>query len=144
MMKRTYALILAGAATALIGGLIYAVLVATHLAEPAADTIHGPTLRRLWATSAVVLAVTAAVVGALALARPAGRYGTVYGRCGAVLAGVTAAVNGALVLSVADGGPGTGNGVVGGAAALVLGLLAAFLGGLAVVRARNSGRPLGA
>ena len=33
-------------------------------------------------------------------------------------------------LAIAKGGPGTGNGVIGGAAALVLGLIAMVLGGL--------------
>jgi hypothetical protein len=46
-------------------------------------------------------------------------------------AGLIAAVNGGLNLAVANGGPGTGNGVVGGAAAFVLGLIALALGGVA-------------
>jgi hypothetical protein len=50
--------------------------------------------------------------------------------------GPIAGVNGGLVLAAATGGPGSGNGVVGGAAALVLGLLAAVLGGLVVARSR--------
>jgi hypothetical protein len=50
--------------------------------------------------------------------------------------GVIAAVNGALNVAVATGGPGTGNGVVGGAAAFVLGLIAAATGGLALARSR--------
>jgi hypothetical protein len=44
--------------------------------------------------------------------------------------------NGWLNLAVAKGGPGTGNGVVGGAAAFVLGIIALALGGLALVRCR--------
>jgi hypothetical protein len=43
-----------------------------------------------------------------------------------------------LNLAIATGGPGTGNGVVGGAAALVLGLIAAAIGGLALVRSRRT------
>ena len=35
------------------------------------------------------------------------------------------------------GGPGSGNGVIGGAAALVLGLIAMALGGLALARSRR-------
>jgi hypothetical protein len=42
-MKRTFALILA--AVALFAGLVYAVLVAAHVSEPAATTVYGP--RRL-------------------------------------------------------------------------------------------------
>ena len=51
---------------------------------------------------------------------------------------VIAAVNGGLNLAIAKGGPGTGNGVIGGAAALVLGLIAMALGGLALARSRRS------
>jgi hypothetical protein len=47
------------------------------------------------------------------------------------MAGLIAAVNGGLNLAVANGGPGTGNGVVGAAAALVLGLVAVAIGGVA-------------
>src|SRR5205809_646239 len=57
-MKRTFALILAAlAAAALFGDLVYAVLVAAHVSEPAATTIYGLTLRRLWATTAALLAL---------------------------------------------------------------------------------------
>jgi len=87
-----------------------------------------------------LLALVGAVVGGLALTRPASRFGTASGRLGAIVAlvaGLIAAVNGALNLAVANGGPGSGNGVVGGAAALVLGLIAMVLGGLALVRRRK-------
>ena len=47
-------------------------------------------------------------------------------------------VNGGLLLAIANGGPGTGNGVVGAAAAVVLGLIALPLGGLALSRSRRS------
>ena len=50
-----------------------------------------------------------------------------------------AVVNGGLNLALATGGPGTGNGVVGGAVAVVLGLIATFLGWLALARSRRSG-----
>jgi hypothetical protein len=52
-------------------------------------------------------------------------------------AGLIGFVNGGLNLAVATGGPGTGNGVVGGAAALVLGLIAVATGGLALSRSRR-------
>src|SRR5262247_2277333 len=137
-MKRTFAIILAAlAAAALFGGLVHAVLVAAHLSEPAATTVYGLTPRRLWATAAALLALFGVVVGGLALARPAGRFGTNSGRLGAIVAlvaGLMAVVNGALNLAIANGGPGTGNGVVGGAAAVVLGLIALALGGLALAR----------
>jgi hypothetical protein len=46
--------------------------------------------------------------------------------------GLLAVVNGGLNLATANGGPGTGNGVVGGAAAFVLGWIAATAGALAL------------
>jgi len=141
-MIRTFAFVFAAlAAAALFGGLVYAVLLAAHVSEPAATTVYGPTPRRLWATAVAVLALVGAVIGGLALARPASRFGTASGRLGAIVAlvaGLIAAVNGGLNLAVANGGPGTGNGVVGGAAALVLGLIALVLGGLALARARRT------
>ena len=57
----------------------------------------------------------------------------------AVLLGLIAAVNGGVNLAVATGGPGAGNGVVGAAGALVLGLVASVLGGLALMRFRRAG-----
>jgi hypothetical protein len=141
-MRRIFAIILAGlAAAALFGGLVYAVLVATHVSEPAATTVYGATPRRLWATTVAVLALAGVVIGGLALARPASRFGTNSGRFGAIAAlvtGLIAVVNGGLNLAVATGGPGTGNGVVGGAAAFVLGLIALALGGLALPRCRRT------
>lgn len=141
-MKRTFALILAAlAAAALIGGLVHIVLVAAHVSEPAATTVYGLTSRRLWASTASVLALVGVVIGGLALARPASRFGTDSGRFRAIaslVAGLLAVVNGGLVLAIANGGPGSGNGVVGGAGALVLGLIGMTLGGLALARFRRS------
>jgi hypothetical protein len=143
VMKRTFALILAAlAAVALFGGLVHAVLVAAHVSEPAATTVYGPTPRRLWATTVAVLALVGVVIGGLAVARPASRFGTASGRLGAIVAlvaGLIAAVNGGLVLAIANGGPGSGNGVVGGAGALVLGLIAIALGGRASLNERANG-----
>ena len=140
-MKRTFALILAAlAGAAMFGGLVHAVLVAAHLSEPAATTGYGLTPRRIWATAVVAQALVGVVIGGLALARPAGLFGTASGRLGAIVAlvgGLVAGVNGALVLAMANGGPGTGNGVVGGAGGLVLGLIALALGSLALARTRR-------
>ena len=142
-MKRTFTLILAAlAAAALFGGLVYAVLVAAHVSEPAATTVYGLTPRRFWATAAAGLAVVGVVIGGLALRRSAARIGTGNGRMGAIVAlvaGLIAVLNGGLNLAIANGGPGTGNGVVGGAAALVLGLIGMALGGLALARSRRTG-----
>ena len=141
-MRRRLAIALAAlAAAGLFGALVYTVLMAAHVSEPAATTVYGITPRRLWATTAVVLALAGVVIGGLALARPASRLGTGSGRLGAsvtLVAGLIAVVNGWLNLAIATGGPGTGNGVVGGAAAFVLGLIAVMLGGVALARSRRS------
>ena len=141
-MKRTLTLFLtAPVAAAVFGGLVYAVLVATQVSEPATTTVYGLTPRRFWATAAAGLALVGVVIGGLALRRSAGRIGTRTGRLGAIVAlaaGLIALVNGGLNLAMATGGPGTGNGVVGGAAALVLGLIGMALGGLALARFRRT------
>jgi hypothetical protein len=127
---------------ALFAGLVHAVLVTAHLSEPAATTVHGLTLRRLWATTAAMLALVGVASGGLALARPTNRLAFASGRAGIIIAlaaGLIAAVNGGLNLAVANGGPGTGNGVVGGAGALVLGLVAIIAGALALARPRHTG-----
>ncbi len=88
-----------------------------------------------------MLALLGVVIGGLALARPASRFGTASGQLGAIVvlvAGLIGVVNGGLNLALANGGPGTGNGVVGGAAAFVLGLIALGLGGLALARSRRT------
>jgi hypothetical protein len=143
-MKRTFVLILGAlAVAALFGMLVHAVLVAAHVSEAAATTVYGLTLRRLWATTAALLALVGVVVGGLALRRSAGRFGNGNVKTwatAALLAGLIAAVNGGLNLAVAEGGPGSGNGVVGGAAALVLGLIGMAAGGLALVRSQRTHR----
>ena len=139
-LKGTVTLTFAALATAaLLAGLVHGVLVAAGVSEPAATTVYGPTSRRLWATTAGALALFGVVVGGLALARSVRRIG-MGGRRGAIVAlvaGAVAAINGALVLAVANGGPGSGNGVVGGAGALVLGVIGMTLSALALRRSRH-------
>src|SRR5262249_60072804 len=121
-------------------GLVYVVLMVAHVSEPAATTVYGPTPRRLWATAVAALALAGAVIGGLALARPASRFGTASGRRGAIVAlvaGLIAAANSGMNLAVANGGPGTGNGGVGGGAALVLGMMTVDYGGLGQARLRR-------
>src|SRR5262245_7799687 len=141
-MKRTLAVVFAGLAAAILfAGLVHAVLVAAHVSESAATTVQGLTPMRLWATASAVLAVVGVVIGGLALARPASRFGTASGRSGAIVAlsaGLIALINAGLNLALANGGPGTGNGVVGAAAAFVLGLIALALGTLAVARCHRT------
>jgi hypothetical protein len=120
-----------------------AVQLAAHVWMQPADTrVYGMTPRRLWATTAAVLALVGVIIGGLALRRSAGGIGTGNGRKGAIVAlvlGLITAVNGGLNLAVAKGGPGTGNGIIGGAVALVLGLIAMALGGLALARSHRAG-----
>ena len=120
-----------------------AVQVAAHVwVQPDATRVYGMTPRRLWASTAAVLALVGVVIGGLALRRSAGRIGTGKGRMAAIVAlvaGLIAVVNGVLNLAIAKGGPGTGNGIIGGAVALVLGLIATALGGLALARSRRTG-----
>lgn len=141
-MKRPVAIVLASvAAAAVFAALVHTVLVVAHVSEPAATTVYGLTLRRLWATAAAVLALVGLAIGGLALTRPLNRFGAVSGPLGAIMAlaaGFVAAANGGLNVAVATGGPGTGNGVVGGAAAFVLGLAAAATGWIALVRSRRT------
>lgn len=134
-MKRTLGLILAAmAAIAVFAALVHFVLMAGHVSEPAATTVHGLTPRRLWATTGAVLALASAVIGVVALVRPANRFAAVV----SVAAGLIAVVNGGMVVGFATGGPGSGNGVVGGAGALVLGLIGMSLGAIALARSRRS------
>jgi hypothetical protein len=140
-MKRTFILILVAlVAVVLFGVLVHFVLVAANLSKPAATTVYGMTPRRIWATVVIVLALLGVIIGGLALYRAARRVGN-RGRLGAIVAlvaGLIAAVNGLLVLAFATGGPGSGNGVIGGAGAFVLGLIAMALGGLVLFRSGYS------
>lgn len=143
-MKRTFVFLIAAlAAVAVFAGLVYLVLMATHLSGSAATTVQGPTTRRLWATTSGVLALISVVIGSVAMIRSTKRFGTA-ARLGVILAlaaGFVAVINGALVLAVANGGLGSGNGVVGGAVALVLGLIGMIIGGLALSRSRRRAVP---
>ncbi len=112
-------------------------LLVTHvLAQPVPTDAFTLTSGRLWSLVGGGLGVAGVVVGGLAQARSTGRLG----RRGAVVAlvtGLIGAVLGALVVATADGGPGTGGGIVGGYVALVIGLVAVALGGLALNRSRQ-------
>jgi hypothetical protein len=134
-MKRTFVFILAAiAAIVVFAALVHFVLVAGHVSESAATTVHGLTPRRLWATTVAVIALASAAIGVVALVRPANRFAAVV----SVVAGLIAVVNGGMVVAFANGGPGSGNGVVGGAGALVLGLIGMSLGGIALARSHRS------
>ena len=81
---------------------------------------------------AALLGLVAAVLGARGVARarrPADRISSAQRdhRPTTLLLGLSAVLLGGLFLAAADGGPGTGNGVVGSAAAVVLGSIATGL-----------------
>ena len=134
-------LVAAGLATALLfAGLVHLVLVAAGVSQSAATTVYGMTIRRFWATTSAGIGLIGVAAGIVAL-----RVASVNGR-GANLAlglGLLAAISGLLNVTLATGGPGTGNGVVGGAAAVVLGLIASALGGMARARLTRGAAALG-
>ncbi|WP_309117325.1 DUF6223 family protein [Saccharothrix sp.] len=86
---------------------------------------------RTWSLVGAGLGLVGVVIGVLALVK-GGRWAFA-----AVGAGVVGAGIGAWVVSAAEGGPGTGYGIVGGYIALVIGVVAIALGGLAVARSRR-------
>lgn len=105
----------------------------------AASTVAASTLTtdRAVATASAVLALAGVILGSFALtgsATPGVRRRALL----AVGAGVVATIAGTALLATADGGPGTGNGVVGAYAGVVLGVLAAILGGSALRRSRSA------
>jgi hypothetical protein len=97
------------------------------------------TPERIVASAAVVVGLTSAVIGGLALARAVRRIGA-GGRRGATVAlvmGPIAFVFGGLIVATADGGLGTGNGLAGGVVAMLMGVIGIGLGWLAVTRSRR-------
>ena len=110
----------------------------------AAITIMGS--GRLGPTITALLGLAAAVLGARALARarrPADRISSAAPdhRRTALLLGLSAVLLGGLFLAAADGGPGTGNGVVGSAAAIVLGSIAIGLDRFTATHQHREARP---
>jgi hypothetical protein len=84
-------------------------------------------------TIAAGLALIGLATGGWALARPGRRTGTVT----ALLLGIVGVVVGGLHGANAAGGLGTGNGLAGAVIAVVLGLAALGLGGVALARSRR-------
>jgi hypothetical protein len=98
----------------------------------------GMTSGRFMASSSAVIGLVGAVIGSLALWRPAGRFGR--GRLGVIIAlaaGVVSVCVGGYIVATA-GGFGTGGGRAGAIVAVVLGLLAIVLGGIAFVRSGHA------
>ncbi|MBZ9598886.1 DUF6223 family protein [Streptomyces erythrochromogenes] len=106
----------------------------------AAD-VYTVSIGRIGAIVSALIGLLGSVGGALALARTTGR-GRVLtwtrrnGSVTALLAGSLAVAIGAAVAATAEGGLGTGNGLGGAYVAILLGLAAVLLGGLARSRTR--------
>jgi hypothetical protein len=95
------------------------------------------TTGRLLGAVAALVALAGVVVAVPALTRSGGRIGK-RGSVAGLVAGLIGMVVGGLVVANADGGPGTGGGIVGGFAALVIGLVAVVLGWTGLARARHT------
>jgi hypothetical protein len=109
--------------------------------QPATVKVYTMTPERIAASTAVVVALIGAVIGARVLARGARGIGTAWGRRGAIVAlvlGPIGLIIGGLVVATADGGLGTGNGLAGGIVAMMVGLVGIILGGLALARSRRT------
>jgi hypothetical protein len=113
-------------------------LAAAHLAaQPAAADAYALTPGRLVGSVAALVALAGVIVGVLALARRAGNGGR-RAAGAALVSGLIGIAAGAIVVAAAQGGPGTGYGIVGGYVAMVIGLIATGLGGLAMTRTRRA------
>jgi hypothetical protein len=108
-------------------------LAAALSAAPGVDA-YTMTPGRLAGTLAALLALAGVVAGGWAVARPGGSRKAVT----ALAAGVIGMIVGGIVVGAAEGGPGTGYGIVGGFAAMAIGLAAAALGWLALARSRRN------
>ena len=109
--------------------------------EPSSVSVNVLTPERMVASAAALVALIAAIIGGLALARSTGRVAAGTGRRGAVVAlvlGPIGLIVGGLVVAAADGGLGTGNGLGGGVVAMGMGLIGMTLGGLALARSRRT------
>ncbi|GAB3839169.1 hypothetical protein GCM10029963_06090 [Micromonospora andamanensis] len=112
-------------------------VVADIAAHPTAAEGLTMSAGRLGSTVAALLGLAGVIIGGLALAHPRGgetRRGAI-----ALAAGTAALALGALVVVTSDSGIGTGNGRGGGYVALVVGLIAVVVGGVAVARSRRAG-----
>lgn len=115
---------------------IHQLLAANVPVQPIAATAY-LTPGRSWSLVAALVGVIGVIAGGLALSRI--RFGNA--RRGAIVAlsaGLLGMALGGFVVAAAEGGPGTGYGIVGGFIALVIGLIAAILGWLALARSRRA------
>jgi len=123
------------AAAFLVLALTFAAPAAAHAAgiQPAAPSGVYWTPGRIWAVVGATLGLAGVVTGWLALARSA----TTRRAVTALVSGLAGTAIGGGVVAAAEGGPGTGYGIVGGYIALVVGVAAMALGGLAFARSRR-------
>ncbi|UGT58130.1 DUF6223 family protein [Nocardia asteroides] len=102
---------------------------------PVAADVYDLSAGRLGSSSAAVVGLAGVIIGGLALARS----GTATRATIALVAGLLALAVGLLVAVTADGGLGTGNGLGGAFVAMLVGAIAAVLGGLGLRQARRIG-----
>ncbi len=130
------------AAAALVAGLgLGTTTAAQESHQTSVVSAYTLTPKRIAASTAAVVALIGAVIGALALARSTRRIGSGNGQRGAIVAlvlGPIGLIIGSLVVATADGGLGTGNGLGGGVVAMMVGLIGMALGGLALARSRRT------
>lgn len=102
----------------------------------AQDPVDASTMTndRVVATAAAMIALAGVISGVLALTRHHRTWHTTV----ALVAGIAGMLVGGFVVATADGGPGTGNGIVGGYAAVAVGLIAIGLTGLARARSHRT------
>jgi hypothetical protein len=126
------------AAAAIVAGVGLASTSAAQVSDqPSVVSAYTLTPERIAASTAAVVALIGAVIGALALARSTrsnGRRGAIV----ALVLGPIGLIMGGLVVATADGGLGTGNGLGGGVVAMMVGLIGIALGWLALARSRRA------
>jgi len=140
-VKRTFTYILITvAAIALYFGLVHLILMVANVSKSAPSTVYGLTSKRQFALVALGLALLSAILGWRTFRKSAAHTSILHGKSWPVVAivtGLIAVIGGVFNLATSNGGPGSGNGVLGSAQALVLGLIGAILGGLAMARFRR-------
>ncbi|MER5715533.1 DUF6223 family protein [Streptomyces sp. NPDC002132] len=132
------------AAAVLIGVFALAGPAAADPSQPVAASVTTLSVGRAGAFLSALVGLLGVVGGGLALSRPdsKGHIGAWARRDGAVtalVAGAVAVAVGGTIAATADGGLGTGNGLGGAFVAVLLGLTAVILGGLARFRTRRTG-----
>ena len=138
---------IAARAAVLVCALTLAACADAHASSPSgAPGVLALSTGRIGAIVGVLLGLTSAILGGLALARSAPHGRAEDGSAGdggrrsivALGAGVLGVALGGLVAATAPGGVGTGNGLGGAVVAMLVGLLGLVLNGLALARSRRA------